>query len=118
MQLRRVSHLPDWTSLAVAALLFMSPWALHYTSVMATIATCFSAVILVILSGMAIEEVDPTEEPEYFIVGVLLLVSPWILGFWTELAALLVHSVFGALLIIHAAWVFSRENSSESKRGS
>ncbi len=62
-------------------------------------------------------EVDPTEEPEYFIVGVLLLVSPWVLGFWTDPTALLVHSVFGVLLVIHAAWVLSRESPSEPKRG-
>lgn len=104
MRAQHASHIPDWRSLAAAAALFIAPWALHYTSAMATLATCFSAVILVIVSTMAIAEVDDTEEPEYLILGAWLLISPWVLGFWTDKSALLVHILFGVELIVHAAW--------------
>lgn len=104
MRAQHISHIPDWSSLAAAAVLFMAPWAFHYTSVMATVATCFSAIILVILSAMAIAEVDDTEEPVYLIFGGWLLISPWILGFWTDANALIVHLLFGAGVVIHAAW--------------
>lgn len=118
MRLQHMTHIPDWSSLAAAAVLFVAPWALHYTSAMATLATCFSALILVILSSMAIAEVDDTEEPEYFILGVWLLISPWVLGFWTDKSALVVHILFGAGLIIHAAWEIWAAPSGGSSRES
>lgn len=118
MQVQRLSHhIPDWGSFVVAVIMFISPWMFHYTSAMATLATCFSAALLVVLSTLAIAEVDETEEPEYFILGAWLLISPWILGFWWDKSALAVHVVFGALLIIHAVWVIWVARPSEPNRG-
>jgi hypothetical protein len=116
MRLQRLTHLPDWGSLAAAAALFISPWALHYTNPMATLATCFSASILVILSTMAIAEVDDSEEPEYLILGAWLLISPWVLGFWTDASALIVHMVFGVGMIVHSAWEMWGAPSSQRTR--
>jgi hypothetical protein len=99
----RIAHFPDWTNFAVSAALLLAPWIAHYQSVMATIATTFSALILLILAAIAIAEVDDTEEPEYFIVGLWLLISPWILGFWSDGRALAVHVLFGVGLVVYAA---------------
>lgn len=99
-----MSHMPDWGSLVAAVVLLVAPWAFHYSSAMATLATSFSAVILVILSAMALAEIDETEEPEYLILGAWLLISPWVLGFWTDKSALVTHILFGAGFIIHSAW--------------
>jgi len=104
MSTQPISHIPDWRSLAVAAILLLAPWVFHYTSWMATLATTFSAAILLLLSAVAFAEIDDSEAPEYFIVGVWLVVSPWILGFWPDSPALLVHLLFGGGLIAFAAW--------------
>lgn len=104
MATRRISHIPDWGSLGIAAALLLAPWILHYASWMATLATSFSAAILVLLSAVAFAELDDSEAPEYLIVGAWLLVSPWILGFWSDSRALLVHLLFGGVLLAYAAW--------------
>jgi len=104
MSIRRIAHTPDWSSLAIATILLLAPWILHYTSWMATLATSFSAAILLLLSAVAFAEIDDSETPEYFIVGVWLLVSPWILGFWPDTRALLVHLLVGGVLVAYAAW--------------
>lgn len=104
MRAQEDMHMPDWGSLVAAVVLFVAPWAFHYSSGMATLATSFSALILIILSAMALAEVDDTEEPEYLILGAWLLISPWVLGFWTDKSALVVHILFGAGFIIHSAW--------------
>ncbi|MBU3889450.1 hypothetical protein FM996_05280 [Methylosinus sporium] len=104
MPTQRISHTPDWSSLAVAAILLLAPWILHYTSWMATLATSFSAVILLALSAVAFAELDDSETPEYLIVGVWLVISPWMLGFWPDTRALLVHLLFGGGLVAYVAW--------------
>jgi hypothetical protein len=104
MPTQRISHIPDWGSLAIAAVLLLAPWILHYTSWMATLATSFSAGILLLLSAVAIAELDDSEAPEYLIVGVWLVVSPWILGFWPDQRALFVHLLLGGGLVAYAAW--------------
>ncbi|CAN2534500.1 MAG TPA: SPW repeat protein [Methylosinus sp.] len=105
MSTRRISHIPDWSCLAIAAILLLAPWIVHYTSWMATLATSFTAVILVLLSAAAFAELDDSETPEYFIIGIWLLVSPWLLGFWPDSRALLVHLLVGGALVAYAAWV-------------
>jgi hypothetical protein len=105
MRAQRISsHLPDWSSVAVAATLLLAPWLFGYSDSMATLATCFSALILLLVSAIAIAEIDEDEGPEYFIVGAWLLISPWVLGFWSDTSALLTHALFGVAIVASVAW--------------
>lgn len=107
----------DWVMLVLAAWLFVSPWLLGYTSpapaggeaVTSGFATAaWNAWVLgVIVAVFAIWAIYSFAEWHDWVNGVLgvwLVVSPWILGFSAMTAAVWNHVIVGLLIVALAAW--------------
>jgi hypothetical protein len=106
----------DWVMLALGAWLFLSPWILGFTVAPAegeAVASGFAAaawnawILGVVIAALAIWAALKFAEWHDWangVLGVWLVVAPWILGFAAQTAALWNHVVVGLLIIALAAW--------------
>jgi hypothetical protein len=107
----------DWVMLALGAWLFVSPWILGFTVGIpvegAEMAAGFTAaawnawIVGVVIAGLALWAALKFAEWHDWangVLGVWLVVSPWILGFPALTAAVWNHVVVGLLVVALAAW--------------
>ncbi|MBN9042479.1 MAG: hypothetical protein BGP05_14385 [Rhizobiales bacterium 62-47] len=78
---RRRESVLNVYSLAFAAFLFISPWLFSYSHERAKIDLWISGLAVVIIAVAAIVAYANWKEWLKFLLGVWLIVSPWILGF-------------------------------------
>jgi len=95
----------DWANLALAVWLFVSPWILQFAvgGVAAWNAWIFGVVVAVIALA-ALARAQPWEEWINLIVGIWLIISPWVLTFAGSGSATWNFVIVGALMLIFAAW--------------
>jgi hypothetical protein len=98
----------DWAIVVLGVLLFIAPWVFRT----ATVSTGGSwdawilGVIAVILGLLSLGlPRNVVTEWLTLIVGVLLFISPWVLGFAAVTAAAWTAWIIGILLFIAAGWV-------------
>ncbi|MDA9435714.1 SPW repeat protein [Bradyrhizobium sp. CCBAU 51627] len=72
---------PDVYNLFLAAVLFISPWLFKLTNSQGKIDLWITSAIIVVLSLAAIIAYQDWEEWINVLMGVWLIVSPWLLGF-------------------------------------
>jgi hypothetical protein len=105
-----ITRRQDWISLVLAILLFVSPWALGFLGEgrAAWNAWVFGAIIglLALAALTGYREWEEWEEGIEFLLGIWVVVAPWVLGFVASVAALWVHVVLGILIIVASAWEF------------
>ena len=108
-----VSHWQDWVNLVLAVWLFVSPWVLTYLDVPSAAWNAWVIGALVALvSIVALVQFAQWEEWINFVLGLWLLVSPWVMGFaQSNPAALWNHVVVGLVVGGLALWdaMVSRE---------
>src|SRR5260370_16775113 len=78
------SHWQNWVSLVLGVILFITPWVFGTaTNTASSWDAWIIGVIGVILALLALAYVSAAWIPEYLSValGVLLFISPWVLGF-------------------------------------
>ena len=98
-------HMQDWANLALAILLFISPWVLGFSAEQApSVNAWVSAIVIGALALGAIGKFYQWEEWVNLLAGLWVVVSPWILGFAVVTAAMWVHVVLGLLVAAAAAW--------------
>lgn len=103
--LKKYDQLPDWANLAVAGLLVVAPFFLVFVNI--TAAAWNAWIVALVIAGLAIAAILRYAEWEEWInalLGLWLLVSPWILGFTEVPAALWTHVVLGVFVALFAAW--------------
>jgi uncharacterized membrane protein HdeD (DUF308 family) len=102
-------NVQDWVNLVCAALLFISPWALKFSGDLAAARTAWVAGIVIgAMAIAALVQFAEWEEWVALVVGVLVVISPWVLGFAAVHAALWTCVVLGlivALASISEIWV-------------
>jgi hypothetical protein len=93
-------HWQDWVNLVLGAWLFISPWALGYAGLRAPAwnSWIFGAVVA-LLSIAALVQFAPWEEWVNFVIGVWLLISPWVLGYAQSSRAALWDAVIVGLIV-------------------
>jgi SPW repeat len=107
----------DWAMLVLAVWLFLSPWILGFAvgapvegeaaTAGFTIAAWNAWILGVVIAVLALWAAFQFAEWHDWVNGVLgvwLVVSPWILGFAALTAALWNHVVVGVLIVVLAAW--------------
>lgn len=102
---KRVDQFPDWINLILAALLFISPWVLGFVD--QTNASWNAWICGIIIAALAVSAIVRFAEWEEWInalLGVWVVVSPWILGFSAVLAAVWSHVILGVLIAALACW--------------
>lgn len=102
-------NVQDVLNLIAAVLLFISPWALRYSGdVMAARTAWISAIVIGVFSIAALSQFAEWEEWVTLVLGVWLIVAPWILGFAAishAVAAFVILGVIVAVLSASELWM-------------
>ncbi|MFI0843595.1 SPW repeat protein [Mesorhizobium sp. IMUNJ 23232] len=95
----------DWINLALAVCLFVSPWFIGFVT---DVRPAWNAwVVGVVLAGFTLAAISAFAEWEEwvnFLLGLWLVVSPWLLGFSANVNAMWTHVIMGVLIAAASAW--------------
>ena len=96
-------NVQDWINLICGVLLFVSPWALGFShDLMAARTAWVGGAIIFVMGAVALAQFAEWEEWIALIVGALVVIAPWMLGFATIRAALWSSVVLGAIVALSA----------------
>jgi uncharacterized membrane protein HdeD (DUF308 family) len=94
-------NVQDWINLICGVLLFISPWVLRFSGdVMAARTAWVGGVIIFLMGVAALAQFAEWEEWVALVVGVLVVISPWILGFAAIHAAMWTCVVLGIIVVL------------------
>lgn len=96
------SKICDVLNLIFGGLLVISPWLFHLPSGSASENALIAGLIIAVISIAALAALAIWEEWLNLIVGLWVIVSPWVLGF-AQGTAMQVHVVIGVLVAVLAA---------------
>jgi len=105
-------------NLALAGVLFISPWLLGFAGHQtASWNAWISAVLIALVAGIALAQLQQWEEWVNVLLGLWVAASPWLLGFWLVgfagiVNAMWTHVVIGlavAALAAYELWRMSDE---------
>jgi uncharacterized membrane protein HdeD (DUF308 family) len=98
-------NVQDWINLICGVLLFISPWALRFSrDLMAARAAWVGGVIIFVMGVAALAQFVEWEEWVALIVGALVVISPWVLGFTAIHAAVWSCVVLGVIVVLSSIW--------------
>ena len=95
----------DLINLVLAVWLFISPWIIGFAA--ETHAAWNAWIVGVVLGALAVATLSVFAEWEEWVnlvLGLWLIVSPWLLGFMANTNAMATHVVLGVLVIAASAW--------------
>jgi hypothetical protein len=107
---RRNTAIGDVVNLILGAILFFSPWIFGFAPGAESYNAMISGVVIVALSIAALAAFATWEEWLNLVLGLWVLVSPWLLGF-AQGTTMIVHVVLGILVAVIAAielWMIHR----------
>jgi hypothetical protein len=96
------SKLCDVVNLILGAILFVSPWVFGYATGMPLKNAFVLGIVIAAVSIAALAALAVWEEWLNLILGLWVLISPWVLGF-AQGAAMKVHVIIGAIVAVLAA---------------
>ena len=98
------AHAQDWVNLVCAVLLFISPWILAFSGdVTATRAAWITGVVVAIFAVAAMVQFAEWEEWINALLGVWMIVAPWVVGFSTIGVAVAAFVVLGIVVLAASA---------------
>jgi hypothetical protein len=92
----RAAALIDVINLLLGMLLFFAPWMFDFVSTLASENAWLSGALISLLATSAIIAFDAREQRLNLLVGLWVVVSPWLLGFHAEMH---IHFIVGLLLV-------------------
>jgi SPW repeat len=98
----------DWTNLLLGLWVLISPWVLGYASSMAALWSAVVLGIAVMLVSLWALYQPPRRLPEWvnLVLGVLLFIAPWALGYSAMMTAAWNSWALGVVIAGFAAWTF------------
>ena len=95
----------DWINLLLAICLFVSPWVIGFAA--ETVPAWNAWVVAVIIGGLAIATLSAFAEWEEWanlVLGLWLIISPWVLAFTGNAGASWTHLILGVIAVVMSAW--------------
>ncbi len=95
----------DWVRVVLAICLFLSPWVMGFARV--TTPAWNAWIVAVALGALAFAALSVFAEWEEWagaILGLWLIISPWVLGFAANGPAMFSHVVLGVIIAVVSAW--------------
>jgi hypothetical protein len=95
----------DWVTLVLAICLFISPWIIGFTAAMVPAWNAW--IVGVLLGALALATLSMFAEWEEWVnlvLGLWLIVSPWLLGFAADRNVMTTHVILGLLVVAASAW--------------
>jgi hypothetical protein len=105
----KTEHWEDVVNAFLGAVLFLMPWLFDLGSTVAAWNAGIVGAVIVVLSIAAIVRFAQWEEWINLVLGLWVVVSPWVLGFAAMAAAMWGHVVIGLAIVVLAAlelWTF------------
>jgi SPW repeat len=94
-------NVQDWINLICGVLLFASPWVLRFSGDPMAARTAWIGGAIIFLMGLfALMQFYEWEEWVALIVGALVIISPWALGFAAIQAAMWACVVLGVIVVL------------------
>ena len=97
------AKLCDVANLILGAVLFFSPWMFGFDAGKVSENAYISGIVIAVLAIAALAAFTVWEEWLNLIVGLWVLVSPWVLGFQGTTRPMAVHVVVGIVVAVLAA---------------
>jgi hypothetical protein len=110
------AKLCDVANLILGAILFFSPWIFAFPAGSQSPNAFASGIVIVVLSIAALAAYAVWEEWVNLVVGIWVLISPWLLGFQAT-TAMTVHVIIGILVAVLAAielWLMHQNPPTQS----
>lgn len=106
-------RLQDWATVALGVLAFISPFVFGQTAQTTASWTAYIAGILLVLSGLLAASSATVRPTEWItvVIGVLLFISPWVLGFVGVAALAWTAWVIGVLAVAAAGSLLMTQRS-------
>lgn len=101
---KMVDRFQDWINLVLAAFLFVSPWIFQYADQQAAWNAWISGLVVAVLAIAALVRFAEWEEWINIVLGVWIVLAPWVIGFSAVAAATWSHVILGVLIAALAAW--------------
>lgn len=102
---RKEDHAINAVNLALAGILFLSPWLLGFAEHQtASWNAWVSAVLVALVAGVALAQLHEWEEWVNALLGLWVAASPWLLGFTGIANAMWTHLVIGLAVAALAAY--------------
>jgi len=95
----------DWVTLVLAICLFISPWVIGFTAAMVPAWNAW--IVGVLLGALALATLSMFAEWEEWVnvvLGLWLIVSPWLLHFAADRNTMITHVILGMLVVAASAW--------------
>jgi hypothetical protein len=105
------AKLCDVANLILGAFLFFSPWIFGFDAGKMTQNAAIAGIVIAALAIAALAAFAVWEEWLNLVVGLWVLVSPWVLAFQGNHAAVAIHVIVGAAVAVLAAvelWLMSQ----------
>ncbi|MEJ2287766.1 MAG: SPW repeat protein [Deinococcales bacterium] len=101
----------EWVSLIAGAWLFVSPWILGYTGVTVAAWGAYVLGAAVVVAALWAMTARQARNPEYIgaLLGALVFISPWVLGYTAERIARLDAWIVGAVIVVASLWAAMNE---------
>nr|WP_139812011.1 SPW repeat protein [Ensifer aridi] len=107
----------DWMNLVLAVALFVSPWVMGFAGeLMAAWNAWIVGVVIGALALATLTAFSEWEEWANMLIGIWLLVSPWLLNFAANVNAMWTHVVLGLLVAAISAWALWDERQNPHAR--
>ena len=109
--MRRSSRWQEWVSLVAGAWLFVSPWILGFTAVPVAAWTAYVLGIVVVAASLWAMTAREARNAALIgaILGALVFVAPWVLGYTAERAARIDAWIVGAVVVVASLWAAMNE---------
>lgn len=104
----------DWVNLILGVWLFVSPWVLEYTMLQSAAWNAYiMGAAIVVFAAIAAYMPKAWEEMINIILGVWLVLSPYVLGFATDTMIAAHTVVVGVLVTLFAVWAMFADREFE-----
>jgi len=107
-----------WAVLIAGAWLFISPWILGYTAVATGTWTAYVlGALAFLIASWAVTAREPRNGiAALALIGALVFVAPWVIGFAAHHAARLDAWIVGAVMMVASLWGLMEDNSRQPTR--
>jgi len=115
--MKQTKHWQDPVNALLGAWFALSPWVLGFQHQMAPMASSVVLGVLLIAAALGAYFLPRAwEEWSEGVLGLLMIGSPWVLGFSAEHNAMVSAVLSGVVVLLLAAWVLATDESYSSWR--
>jgi hypothetical protein len=112
IQLEPGIHWQEWLMAAFGILLFLTPFVFQFSGRTIAWNAHLAGAAVAIIAATAIKKRGSWNEVLLLLLGIWLVISPWLLGFSTDRKALLSAVTVGGIVFICTAWAMKSEDDS------